>query len=150
MASPKGLQRAAPWLMQPYGEAGKSTTHMALHPLTSQRENMSNENRKDYIKAVQCLRDLPSKSDKSWAPAAKTRFDDFVAIHVNLTMSIHGNGLFLTWHRYFVFAYERALRDECGYQGYQPVSLDPFDCMPVPKYLPACHVLVLELVRPRR
>lgn len=83
---------------------------------------MSKPDRKAYIKAVQCLRTLPAKSDKSWAAAAKTRFDDFVAIHVNQTMYIHGNGLFLTWHRYFVWAYEQALRNECGYKGYQPVS----------------------------
>lgn len=81
---------------------------------------MSKPDRRAYIKAVQCLRTLPAKSDKSWAAAAKTRFDDFVAIHVNQTMYIHGNGLFLTWHRYFVWAYEQALRNECGYKGYQP------------------------------
>lgn len=94
-----------------------------LHLLTLPREHMSKPDRKAYIEAVQCLRTLPSKSDTLWAPAAKTRFDDFVAIHVNQTMYIHGNGLFLTWHRYFVWAYEQALRNECGYKGYQPVSL---------------------------
>lgn len=90
--------------------------------LTSTREEMSKPHRKAYIEAVQCLRKLPAKSEKAWAPAAKTRFDDFVAIHVNQTMYIHGNGLFLTWHRYFVWAYEQALRNECGYEGYQPVN----------------------------
>ncbi|KAF1979134.1 Di-copper centre-containing protein [Bimuria novae-zelandiae CBS 107.79] len=73
-----------------------------------------------YINAVKCLQTLPSKSDPAWALAAKTRFDDFVAIHVNKTMYIHGNGLFLTCHRYFVWSYEQALRNECGYTGYQP------------------------------
>jgi hypothetical protein len=29
---------------------------------------------------------------------------------------------FLSWHRYFVWTYETALREECGYKGYQPVS----------------------------
>ncbi|KAJ0383292.1 hypothetical protein COL922a_010781 [Colletotrichum nupharicola] len=29
-------------------------------------------------------------------------------------------GNFLTWHRYFTWAYENALREECGYEGYQP------------------------------
>ncbi|EMD95855.1 hypothetical protein COCC4DRAFT_124481 [Bipolaris maydis ATCC 48331] len=82
--------------------------------------NLLSFDRKAYIEAVQCLRRLPPKSDPSWAPAAKNRFDDFVAIHVNQTLYIHGNGLFLTWHRYFVWAYEQALRDECGYKGYQP------------------------------
>ncbi len=24
-------------------------------------------------------------------------------------------------HRYFIYAYETALRNECGYKGYQPV-----------------------------
>ncbi|KAF3049053.1 hypothetical protein E8E11_009359 [Didymella keratinophila] len=36
------------------------------------------------------------------------------------TMFIHGNGLFLTWHRYFVWDYEQASRTECGYTGCQP------------------------------
>lgn len=26
----------------------------------------------------------------------------------------------MTWHRYFLHSYETALRDECGYEGYQP------------------------------
>jgi len=25
-------------------------------------------------------------------------------------------------HRYYIWAYEKALREECGYRGYQPVS----------------------------
>jgi tyrosinase len=33
---------------------------------------------------------------------------------------VHGSGLFLVFHRYFVHLYERALRDECGYTGAQP------------------------------
>jgi hypothetical protein len=57
-------------------------------------------------------------------------------------MYIHGNGLFLTWHRYFVWAYEQALRDECGYEGYQPVSLES-----LPQTCNSCLTLpVLELV----
>lgn len=28
--------------------------------------------------------------------------------------------IFLAWHRYFVWQYEKALREECGYKGYQP------------------------------
>lgn len=35
-------------------------------------------------------------------------------------MTIHYTGTFLAWHRYFVWVYEQALRDECGYTGYQP------------------------------
>lgn len=46
-------------------------------------------------------------------------------------MTIQGN--FLTWHRYFTWTYEQALRNECGYSGYQPYlnwgkyALDPLN-----------------------
>ncbi|KAL6238328.1 hypothetical protein BDW75DRAFT_247415 [Aspergillus navahoensis] len=81
---------------------------------------LSTSERKDYIDAVQCLIDSPSKIDPSFAPGARTRFDDFVAVHINQTFFIHTTGNFLTWHRYFTWAYEQALRNECGYKGYQP------------------------------
>lgn len=48
------------------------------------------------------------------------RYDDFAAIHINQTLSIHGTGNFLTYHRYLTWLYEKALRDECGYSGAQP------------------------------
>ncbi|KAL4780099.1 hypothetical protein BJX76DRAFT_339144 [Aspergillus varians] len=81
---------------------------------------LSNSERKEYIEAVQCLTESPSKSDPTFAPGARTRYDDFVAVHINQTAYIHGTGNFLTWHRYFTWAYEQALRNECGYRGYQP------------------------------
>jgi len=40
-----------------------------------------------------------------------------------LTRRLQGN--FLSWHRYFTFAYENALRKECGYTGSQPVRPSP-------------------------
>lgn len=36
------------------------------------------------------------------------------------TMSIHYTGNFLPWHRWYVAAYETALREECQYAGAQP------------------------------
>lgn len=35
-------------------------------------------------------------------------------------MSIHGTANFLSWHRFYLLAYEDTLRNECGYRGYQP------------------------------
>ncbi|KAF2997425.1 hypothetical protein E8E13_005848 [Curvularia kusanoi] len=35
-------------------------------------------------------------------------------------MFIHFSGKFLGWHRYYTWAYEQALRTECGYTGTQP------------------------------
>ncbi|KAH8897262.1 putative tyrosinase [Thozetella sp. PMI_491] len=60
----------------------------------------------------------PSKIPSGLAPGAKSRYDDFVATHVNQTRGIHFSGSFFIWHRYFLWAFERALRDECGYNGY--------------------------------
>lgn len=50
-----------------------------------------------------------------------TKFDDFVVTHINQTLTIHYTGNFPPWHRWFVYQYEKALRDEYGYKGYQPV-----------------------------
>lgn len=58
------------------------------------RDKLSKSKRKEYIKAVQCLWDLP-RVDPAFS-TAQNYFDEFVAIHVNLTNFIHGTGNFLT------------------------------------------------------
>ncbi|PGH18781.1 hypothetical protein AJ79_00194 [Helicocarpus griseus UAMH5409] len=82
--------------------------------------SLSKRERKEYINAVLCLQKKEGRTPLSQVPGAKTRFDDFVATHINQTLSIHATGNFLSWHRYFTWAYEQALRNECGYKGYQP------------------------------
>ncbi|KAK7984787.1 hypothetical protein PG996_005974 [Apiospora saccharicola] len=82
--------------------------------------DLSDGEKRAYITAVRCLTSSPSKLDQTKYPGAKTRFDDFVAVHINQTMTIHGTGNFLSWHRYYTWAYEQALRNECGYNGTQP------------------------------
>ncbi|KAF4344290.1 monophenol monooxygenase (tyrosinase) [Fusarium beomiforme] len=82
--------------------------------------SLSKKEKKSYIDAVKCLQSKPSKSPASFAAGAKTRFDDWVAVHLNQTQTIHYTGNFLTWHRYFTWLYEEALRNECGYKGTQP------------------------------
>ncbi|KAI0476824.1 Di-copper centre-containing protein [Xylaria cf. heliscus] len=89
-------------------------------PIRQDWNAFSSTQKKEYIAAVKCLQKKPSIADPTFAPGARTRYDDFVAVHINQTLSIHGTGNFLTWHRYFVKAYETALRTECGYTGYQP------------------------------
>jgi tyrosinase len=81
---------------------------------------MSRTERKEYIRAVQCIVKLPSRSDPLMVPGARTRYDDFVAQHINQTFTVHGTGNFMAFHRYYVWGYEKALREECGYKGYQP------------------------------
>ncbi|KIX07706.1 uncharacterized protein Z518_02360 [Rhinocladiella mackenziei CBS 650.93] len=80
---------------------------------------LSKAERREYIDAELCLMSKPSE-DPAFAAGAKTRYDDFVAVHINQTLSIHGTANFLAWHRYFTWSFEQALRNECGYTGYQP------------------------------
>ena len=81
---------------------------------------LSNEERKAYTDAVLCLQSKEARTPASIAAGAKSRFDDFVAQHMLSTLYIHYTGTFLAWHRYFTWQYEQALRNECGYKGYQP------------------------------
>ncbi|TEA18662.1 Tyrosinase-like protein orsC [Colletotrichum sidae] len=92
------------------------------HNVRIRREwgDLSREDRLEYIKAVQCLQSKPARTPGSEAPGARTRFDDFVATHINQTLVIHYTGNFLSWHRYFTWLYEEALRTECGFKGTQP------------------------------
>ncbi|KAH8601176.1 tyrosinase [Bisporella sp. PMI_857] len=79
--------------------------------------------RKTYTDAVLCLQKKPSRfltTDPTLAPGAKSRYDDFVAVHIQNTFTIHATANFLSWHRLFTWTYEQALRNECGYKGYQP------------------------------
>ncbi|KAF2653232.1 Di-copper centre-containing protein [Lophiostoma macrostomum CBS 122681] len=102
-------------------QLAKSTT-CTKDKLQVRREwgDITAADKKAYIAAVLCITQKPSKLSATTYPGAKTRYDDFVAIHIKNTLSIHGTGNFLSWHRYFTFAYEQALRNECGYNGTQP------------------------------
>ena len=82
--------------------------------------SLSKAERLAYVNAVKCLQSKPAKTPASVAPGAKSRFDDFVVTHIQQTLDIHYSGVFQAWHRWFVYQYELALRNECGYTGYQP------------------------------
>ncbi|RYO04717.1 hypothetical protein AA0119_g3899 [Alternaria tenuissima] len=74
----------------------------------------------NYIDAVQCTGQKKARTPAAIAAGAKSRYDDFVVTHILLTQYTHGNGNFLSWHRYFMWAWEQTLRNECGYKGYLP------------------------------
>ncbi|KAG9233577.1 hypothetical protein BJ875DRAFT_543653 [Amylocarpus encephaloides] len=82
--------------------------------------DLTNDEKDDYITSVKCLMKTPSKLSATQYPGAKTRYDDFVVVHINMTMGVHDTASFLAWHRWYIFAFETALRKECGYKGYQP------------------------------
>ncbi|SPJ83611.1 uncharacterized protein FTOL_10127 [Fusarium torulosum] len=74
----------------------------------------------------------------------ESRYDDFVALHINATRGgqeapslidqppnnenqshvtvygVHGVGVFLPWHRYAIWTFESVLREECNYTAAQP------------------------------
>ncbi|KAJ5290822.1 Di-copper centre-containing protein [Penicillium angulare] len=82
--------------------------------------SFSSVQKKKYINSVLCLQSKPARTPSHLAPGAKTRYDDFVATHINQTLGIHFTGTFLAWHRYFIYEFEQALRNECGYVGDYP------------------------------
>ncbi|KAK7754593.1 hypothetical protein SLS62_003376 [Diatrype stigma] len=82
--------------------------------------DLSEEQRQEYTAAVTCLMKLPPKTDRETFPGALSRFDDFVAYHMTHAMQLHDNLHLFGAHKYYVWLFEEALRNECGYTGYQP------------------------------
>ncbi|KAK8216305.1 tyrosinase [Phyllosticta capitalensis] len=124
------------------------TCTMANAAVRRDWDSLTATERKKYIAAVQCISTKKSITPRSICPGCRTRYDDFLATHINQTMTIHGTGNFLAWcvlesretsiadrfrHRYFTWTYEKALREECGYDDYQPYwnwpkyALDPLN-----------------------
>ena len=53
--------------------------------------DLSLPERKAYSDALVCLQNLPSALDSSIYPGSKTRYDDFVVAHINMTGFIHAS-----------------------------------------------------------
>ncbi|KAA8642298.1 hypothetical protein EYZ11_010376 [Aspergillus tanneri] len=81
---------------------------------------LSPSQRISYISAVKCMQNKPPVLPTKHFPGVRSRMDDFAATHINYTLGVHFNGVFLAWHRHFIWIWERALRDECGYNGTLP------------------------------
>lgn len=73
----------------------------------------SASNRQAYVDAIACLANLPS-AGKAFSPST-SRYEDFVRTHQKMTPTVHGNGIFIFWHRYFVYTFEQALRTQCNF-----------------------------------
>ncbi|KJA17062.1 hypothetical protein HYPSUDRAFT_146932 [Hypholoma sublateritium FD-334 SS-4] len=82
------------------------------------RRTLSRDEKAEYIKAVQCLQSHPAVDPVM--PEARTRFDEFQAYHIQVADGIHLLGQFLPWHRHYIRSYEKALRNQCGYEGSFP------------------------------
>lgn len=82
--------------------------------------DLSVADREDYVRAVTCLMKLPAQAPKAKFPGAISRFDDFVAYHMTHAAELHDTIHLFPAHKQFLWVYEQALRNECGYKGYQP------------------------------
>lgn len=76
---------------------------------------LGRSDRNAYIAAVQCLSTQPSKVHTNGS-----LYDDFPRVHQATAPTAHKAAPFLPWHRYFVHAYETALKEQCGYAGVIP------------------------------
>ena len=104
---------------QPSSENEQPQCTLATASVRREWDTLSPPEKKAYISAVLCMMHKPPISG-DLVPGARSRFDDFFGTHVNQTLHIHGTGSFLSWHRYFTWTYEQALRQECGYTGTFP------------------------------
>ncbi|KAK8116754.1 Tyrosinase [Apiospora kogelbergensis] len=77
---------------------------------------MPDEPTRPYPVKLCTWREIPSNHPLS----APSQYDDFIVTHINHTLDAHYTGNFQMWHRWFIYTYETALREECGYKGYQP------------------------------
>ncbi|KAI1080049.1 Di-copper centre-containing protein [Whalleya microplaca] len=101
--------------------AGKNN-NCTLENASVRREwsDLTEAQREEYVAAVTCLMKLPPVSDPERFPGAQNRYDDFVAFHMTHAMQLHDNLHLFGAHKYYVWLFEEALRNECGYTGFQP------------------------------
>lgn len=82
--------------------------------------SLSQWEKKSYIAGIQCIQSKPSNLDRNQFPAAVNRYQDYSTIHVSQTNKVHLSGFFLTWHRYYLYLFEKDMRQNCGYRGRFP------------------------------
>ncbi|RDW63562.1 hypothetical protein BP6252_11107 [Coleophoma cylindrospora] len=92
----------------------------------------------EYLSAVKCMQNTPPRT-KALYSGVQNRYDDFVALHINMTDQIHFVGQFLPYHRGLLALFEADLKNTCGYKGAVPywdwsldsTSVDSFAQSPI-------------------
>jgi len=100
-------------------------------PVRREWRAFTSQEKAAWIRAINCLSHLPH--DTALTPtvdpsvslippinATGSYYDDIVYVHMDLNTRIHFTGLFLPWHRWYVYSFEQALKEKCGYTGVSP------------------------------
>ncbi|KAI1657703.1 Di-copper centre-containing protein [Daldinia decipiens] len=99
-------------------ENGSSTCTKENVRRRKEWRNIPGEERKTYIKAVECLMKLPNVYENVTGP--KSMFDSFGVLHYKMTPYVHNSAYFLLFHRLYIWTFEEKLRTMCGYTGALP------------------------------
>lgn len=95
------------------GEGSISTQATCANPFRRiEWRNMSDEDKTSFVNAISCLMDAPTQG---LAPPATNRYEELVWVHQQMAPGIHSAGIFLPWHRYYLWTFSRMLREECAY-----------------------------------
>ncbi|KAI0024293.1 hypothetical protein F4780DRAFT_657749 [Xylariomycetidae sp. FL0641] len=73
---------------------GKQTLSSKLNADTTFRRDLSRWERRQYLRAIRCLQQTPGKTSATYS-GVKSRYDDFLALHISQTDYIHWAGQFL-------------------------------------------------------
>ncbi|KAF2679670.1 Di-copper centre-containing protein [Lentithecium fluviatile CBS 122367] len=116
------LEEASLAKYEAYLAKKNSTNSCTLETAAKRQEwhDMTVPQREEYIRAVLCLQSLPPKANKTEYPGVMNRYDDFVLTHETQAFHLHSTPHLFPAHRVYIWAYEKALREECGYKGWQP------------------------------
>lgn len=87
-------------------------------------KNYSTSDRLAFIASIKCLMGKPPSG--KFSPSA-SRYEDFVRLHQQKMSQVHGNSIFLIWHRYYLWTFEQVLRKECGFNRAFPWWDEPKD-----------------------
>ncbi|KAJ9149647.1 Tyrosinase central domain-containing protein [Coniochaeta hoffmannii] len=112
-------QKAYSNVMNRMGQAKGATCSAKNIRVRKEWRTLAKKDKQSFIDAVKCVRAKPSLYPPGAVPGSKSLYDDFIAVHLNQTLFIHLTGTFLTWHRYYIFWYEKQL-NLCGYPGSLP------------------------------
>ncbi|PPQ91125.1 hypothetical protein CVT25_013263 [Psilocybe cyanescens] len=104
--------------------AHKSASCAKLNPRIEWR-SLSEVQREKWISSVKCLgsikhRRLSHIAQDVLLDGKHSIYDDFSYAHNAMQKSAHSNPYFLPWHRWFLYLFDTATREICGYKGPTP------------------------------